>query len=199
MPVTTSDAKIYQSGFSGLTHTNIASFLKRTLTASEQTLVTQLIKDKEIALCVYTNRQFGYGSNFEYYETINGGFTRFVPYATPVATLEEIIVDGVDVTANYTVNEDYFIYDNSIIFETPIVSASNNRRAVKLTYTVRQFWADDIKNLLTKWVALEFLSSEDGGVNTNNVTFGNLSKGLNLDMFEKEKMSIIYRYTDFVV
>ena len=192
------DARIYQSGYSGLTYTSIQSFLKRTFTSAEQTLVASLIVDAEIMLCELTNRQFKYTSQ-EYYETLNGGFLKFMPFATPVSTLAGVTIDGVDVTDNYTLNTDYFVYDNYIVFESPLVSATDNRNAVKLTYTLRQFWGKDVENLLKKWVSLEFLSSENGGAKVDRFNFGNLSQDINHEALQKELDKLVFRYTDFEI
>lgn len=182
----------YQTGFSELTHANIAAFLKRTLTASEQTLVTSLIAEVERDLCRSCSRQFS--DTAEIVEEFGSGFNKFDLYNLPIASIVKIEVDGVDVTANYTEGEDYWIIDELYVrFETPIVS-QNLYTGVKITYTIRKFWGSDILLLLKKWVSYEFLNSENAGVGVNNFSFADLSKTFNVAQFEKEKQKLISYY-----
>lgn len=198
MPVTTADAKIYQTGFSGLSYTDIGKYLKRTILASEQELVTNLIKEKEFELCSQTNRQFLY-TNVEYWQKFNANITKVIPFNTPLNTLTKVEINGVDVTSQFILDYNYFIYDNYIYFKTPLVASQDYHNAVKLTYTIRQFWGDDIKNLLKKWVALEFLASENAGVNDSSRSVSGVNESLDLAGFEKEKREVIFRYIDFEV
>lgn len=198
MPTINADAKIYQTGFSGLTFTDIQTFLKRTFSTAEQTLATSLIKQKEYELCNLTNRQFLY-TGVEYYEKFNAPLVTVFPYATPLSTLVKIEVDGIDKTSLYVLGRDYYVYDNFFHFESPIVSAGNQHQAVKLTYTLKQFWGEDIKYLITRWVAVDFLASENGGVALSNMSFSGLSQGFDLATFNDDKHKIIFRYTDFAI
>lgn len=183
----------YQTGYSGLTHTDIAAFLKRTLTSDDQTLVTSLIAEVERSLCALTNRQFK--PSVDYYEEFGSGISEFELFNLPINSLTSIEVDGVDVTSNYTLGENYWIMDELYVkFETPITS-QNIYTGVKLTYQIRQFWGDDVKLLLKKWVAYEFLNSENAGVGVSNFGFSDLNKTFNLSQYEKEKEKIINYYT----
>jgi hypothetical protein len=200
------DGNLYQSsGFSGLTDTDIANFLKRTLSASEKTLVTSLITELESELCRATNRNFKVDSGgavpvpVQYYEYFNGGFTKIMPQNTPVDSLVAIEIDGVDKTSHYTENVNYWIYDNFIVFASPVVGTSHNLKSVKITYTIKKFWGDDVILMLKKWVAYEFLKSENAGVGNSSMSFAEVAQTFDLNNFIKERDKVIFRYTDFEI
>jgi len=183
----------YQTGYSGLTQADIATFLKRTLTTDEQTLVTSLITEVERSLCQMTNRQFK--SGVDYYEEFGSGHSNFDLANVPVSSLTTIEVDGVDVTANYDLAEDYWVMDELYIkFQSPITSA-DLYTGVKLTYQIRQFWGEDVKLLLKKWISYEFLNSENAGVGVSNFGFSDLNKTFNVSQYQREKEKIISYYT----
>ena len=196
--IPTSDAREYQTGYSELIATDIANYLKRSFNSADAILVTQLIIDKEFQLCSQCNRQFKV-TNQTYFEYFDAPRTKFIPYASPVSAVSEIMVNGVDKTSSYAVGQDYFIYDNLIAFYSPIIASTYSPRAIKLTYSLRQFWGQDVTNLIKKWVAVEFLNSENGGVATSQLSFSELSQSLDLGGFEKEKRQLIFRYSDFEV
>lgn len=183
----------FQIGYSGLSHTDIASFLKRTLTADEQALVTSLISEVERSLCQLTNRQFK--PSVDYFQEFGSGISEFELANVPISQLSEVSVDGVDVTENYTLGENYWIMDEIYIkFETPITS-QNIYTGVKLSYQIRKFWGEDIKLFLKKWISYEFLNSENAGVGVSNFSFAELNKVLNVSQFNRDKEKIINYYT----
>jgi hypothetical protein len=187
----------YQTGFSGITFADIALFLKRTLTASEQTLVTSLIAEVEREICRSTSRQFS--DTAEYYEEFRSGYSQFYLYNLPVASISLIEIDGVDMTSSYTEGSDYWILDEILIkFEVPIVS-QNLYTGVKLTYTIRKFWGEDIELLIKKMVAVNFLRSEDGGVALGSFSFADEAQQFNQRQFDIEKEKVINYYKSLSV
>ncbi|RMD67348.1 MAG: hypothetical protein D6822_08420 [Cyanobacteria bacterium J149] len=182
----------YQTGYTGITNTDVASFLKRTLTTSEQSLVDSLIAEVERSLCRECNRQFS--EITEYYEVFESGISQFDLYNLPISAITKIEVDNVDVTSNYTLASDYWIIDGLYVkFETPIIS-TDIYTGVKITYQIRKFWGDDIKLLVKKWAAYEFLNSENGGVGASSVNFSELSQTFNISQYQKEKEKVINYY-----
>ena len=111
----------FQTGFSGITNSDIALFLKRTLTTSEQLLVDSLITEVERSLCQATNRQFS--DTAEYYEEFESGIDQFELYNIPINEITKIEIDNVDVTADYTLATDYWIINELYVkFLTPLIS-----------------------------------------------------------------------------
>jgi len=96
-------------------------------------------------------------------------------------------------------NTNYFIYENTIIFTSPVVGATYPYNAVKIEYDIQKFWGEDVVNLLIKWVAFEYLNSENAGVAISNMNFDALSQNFDLAGFKKEKEEIIFRYTNFEI
>lgn len=195
----------YQTGFSGIKNTDIASFLKRSFDSSENDLATKLIQYIEEEVCRRTNRNFKIddGSEeanlIEYYEEFNAGATKYMPQNTPLNSLVKIEIDGVDKTSLYTEGTNYWVYDNFFKFETGLVSNVYADKAVKLTYTLRKFWGYDLVLMIIKWVAYEFLKSENAGVGVNNMSFADIAQSFDLRGFESEKDRVIGRYIDFEI
>jgi len=108
-------------------------------------------------------------------------------------------VDGVDKTSYYTENDNYWIYDNFIVFASAVVGAGYDQKAVKITYTLRPFWGSDLTLMLKKWVAYEFLNTENAGVGLNSMSFADMSQSFDVPRFMKERDKVIYRYSDFEI
>ena len=199
------DGKLYQIGFSGLEDTDISAFLKRSFTNTEKTLVDGLIKDAEEELCRATNRNFKIDDGaetptlIEYYEYFSADFLKVMVQNSPVNSMVKIEVDGVDKTANYTENSNYWIYDNFITFASAVVGTGYDQKAVKITYTLTKFWGRDVILMLTKWVAYEFLKSENAGVGISSMSFADISQNYDLRNFIKDRDKVIFRYTDFEI
>ena len=183
----------FQTGYSGITNAIIASFLQRTLTTAEQSLVDTLITDVEREICRETSRQFS--ETAEYYEEFGSGFNKFDLYNLPIESIEKIEIDNVDVTPSHTEGTTYWILDELYVrFETPLIS-QNAYTGVKLTYKIRKFWGKDIELLVKKMVAVEFLRSEDGGVALGNFSFSDTSQQFNQRQFNDNKKKVLDYYT----
>jgi hypothetical protein len=188
------DGKLFQTGFTGLQDSDIERFLQRKLNADQKIIITDLIKEIEYDFASQCNRNFDPAEI--YYETFDSIISRVMLYNTPLATLSKIYVDGVDVTSQYVLNTDYWVFENEIGFLTPVVSQSGYN-GVKLEYTIKQFWGDDVIRAIKKMVARNFLTSADGGLNQQTTSFSNISQSFDLAGFEKEWENIIFRYTNF--
>lgn len=199
------DGNLYQTGYSGLTDTDISTFLKRTFTASEKVLVNNLITDLEDELCRATNRNFKVDDGaddptlVQYYEYFTADFLKVMVQNSPVNSMVAIEVDGVDKTSLYTENVNYWIYDNYIVFSNTVVGTGYDLKSVKITYTIKKFWGRDVTLMLTKWVAYEFLKSENAGVGNSSMSFAEVAQTFDLNNFIKERDKVIFRYTDFEI
>jgi len=196
--ITAVDVRIPQTGYSNITYSNIALLLKRSLKVGDQKLITNLIIKEEYKLASRCNRQFAYSSKV-YYDTVDAGFSIFKPSTYPLSTLTKVLVDGVDKTSLYTENTNYWIKDRQIRFLVPIVSSSYAYNAVRLEYTIRQFWGYDVIDYLSKAVAVEFLASENAGVKLSNTSFADTSLTFDLNSFKSEQEDLIYRYSKPVI
>ena len=183
----------YQTDYSGITNSDIASFLKRTLTTSEKTLVNELITEVERSLCTATSRQFRTGVDYE--ESFGSGISQFELFNVPISSITAIIVDGVDVTSNYTLGTDFWVLDELYVkFKTPITS-TDLYTGVKIDYQIRKFWGEDIELLIKKWVSYEFLNSENAGIGVSNFSFSDLQKAFDTSKYLKDKERLISYYT----
>lgn len=183
----------YSVGYSAIVHGDIASFLKRTLTTADQTLVTSLIAEVEREICRQTRRQFHQVDTF--YEEYPTGVSKFLLSNVPIKAITKIIIDGVEKTSNYTENVHYWIIDGQYVrFQTPLVASQNPYTGVRIEYSIDQFWGDDVKNLIKKMVSYEFLNSENAGVGLSNESFSDQSAGFNVSRFHKEKDELFKYY-----
>lgn len=177
---------LYISGFSGLTHSDISTLIDKTLTAGQQTVVSDLITSIELFLCHQTNRQFH--TTHTYYETFNAGKYRYIPKNTPIKEVTKILLDSAtkyekDGESNtLTLGIDFFVYPNEIVFETLLSSGVNNRRALVIYHTIEAFWGEDVKLAIKRMVADLFLSSEYG---TKPITNLSISGGLSMGFDNK--------------
>jgi hypothetical protein len=199
------DGKLFQIGYSGLTDEDIASFLKRTFSESEKNLANKLIKGVESEFARLCNRNFLINNQatppapIEYYEYFNSGFVKVMPENNPIDKMVKIEIDGVDRTSEYIENNNYWVRGYYIQFASPVISANYPEKAVKITYTLKQFWGDDVILMLTKWVAYDFLKSENGGIGLSSMSFAEVGQNFDIKSFKEEKEKVIGRYTDFCV
>lgn len=199
------DGKLFQTGYSGIVSANIASFLKRTFSSSETTLTTLLITQIEAEFAKLCNRNFLINNGAtppiltEYYEYFNSGFTKVMPENTPINSMTKIEIDGIDKTSLYVENTNYWITSNFIDFSSPIVGVGYRQKAVKLTYTLKQFWGADVTLMLTKWISYEFLKSENAGIGNSSMSFADVSQNFDIESFSKDREKVIGRYTDFCI
>jgi len=170
---------MYTTGFSQLTNLDISTFLKRDFNDNEKEIVNNLITEIESQLCEECNREFDYLT--EYNEVFNSPAIRITPKNMPIKEVVSITSDGVEIT-------DYEIYNYYIEFE------EIKSKPIELTYEIEKFWGKNIILLLKKWVAYEFLNSENGGVFLSSMGFSEVSQVFDVNSFLKEKEKVIFKY-----
>ena len=170
---------------------NVAMLLQRTFSEDEKALIVDLISSAEDEFARQCNRNFD--DNRTYYEYFDNGFTKVTLLNTPIKTLEAIVVDGMNRTSNYTENTHYWIYDSFIRF-IEYLSGVSLFKAIRLEYTIKKFWGNDVKMLITKWAAYDFLTSDNAGVGQTSMSFEQISQTFNVDQFIKERETVIGRY-----
>lgn len=161
----------YQSGYSGLSHSDIAKFVHKTLTTDEQTIVTALIAQMEVTLARKCRRQFkdSLGTDNYYYDILSAGEDTLRVSSAPINSIYKIEVDGVtkylssDASYPLVLDTDFYVNDEDIEFVAIPTSSTRNKNAVKVYYTIRKFWGDDVVIALKRWVSEVFLSSEYAG------------------------------------
>lgn len=189
------NGKVFHTGYSLLTPANIASYLKRSFTNAETSIVEGMITSIEAEFALRCNRNFD--STLTYYEIFNGGFTTVMLKNTPISSLKKLYIDGVDKTSLYILDTNYFLYENTLVFVTPITGAKYPYNAIKIEYEMQKFWGEDVINLLKKWIGYEFLNSENAGIGVRSMSFDTLSQDFDITAFNKEKEDMIFRYTNF--
>lgn len=175
------DGSIYQSGWSGLTYTDIQGFNGKTIPSADQTPVANLIKSLEDYICRATGRQFLVVSGAEYYsETFTSGQKRYTLKGFPF-TIKKIIVNSVTVydsasplTGQYILNTDFYIKHNKIIFPNGL-GATGYYNDVEVQYQITQFWADDIKQAIVRIVSDIYLNKKNSGKSLSSYSFSGLS------------------------
>jgi hypothetical protein len=170
---------MHKTGFSGLTNLDISTFLKRDFNENEKHIVDDLITEIEDQLCEECNREFDY--NEEYVETFNPPAFKLVTDNMPIVSVESLKIGGVEST-------DYTIYNYYIEL------GEQTLETVELTYTIEKFWGKNIILFLKKWIAYEFLNSENAGVGLNSMGFADISQTFDVNHFLKEKDKTIFKY-----
>jgi len=165
-------ANLYLTGYSGLVYSDISGLTGKTLSAAEQAVVTNLIKEVESYLCSKTKRQFRVidsGSTKQiYHEVFDAGGYKYALHNFPIYRVQKIEVDGVTKyeaggsNNELTLGVDFFVYDDYIRFASSPVSSVDNRRALKISYELEQFWGDDVKLAIKRAVSEMYLSKEYG-------------------------------------
>lgn len=147
-----------QTGFTNIGYSEIATFLDTSFTTSEQAQVDLFIRSYESMLIKLCNRNFAYGDNTVYYETWDmDGRDVFYTYNYPIKEIKKIIIDGVtyyekdDADNKYLLNKDFFNDNDSIVFEN--ILNMRKRQAIKIYYTIDQFWGEDVILGIKQWVA----------------------------------------------
>lgn len=147
-----------QTGYTGLTYADIVSFLGVTVELSEQMEIESFIKAYEASLVKLCNRNFAHGDETVYFDTYDmDGRDTFYTYNYPIKEVQKIIIDGAtyyekDGTSNiYTLDTDFYNATDSVTFETLLTL--RKRQAMKIYYTIDQFWDDDVVLGLKQWVS----------------------------------------------
>jgi len=174
---------LFYSGYSGITAAQVGDFLGKTLSATEQSIVNSLVSSIELFLAKKCRRNFKYDLGSDTYEeTFDAGNVRYFFHNFPIKEVTKITIDSTDVyvkgggSNQYALGTDFFVYDDCIVFETVIPTSSNNdRRALKIQYSIEQFWGDDVILAIKQWVAQIFTTKEYGGKNATSFNFSGYS------------------------
>lgn len=195
MPTTTYESHQYPTGYSGLAHADIASFLQKTFTAAEQSAVTALIAEIESEISRRCDRAF-LVANSQYKELFDvpadkTSFRVKNPVINAVVTLKmegETIYDGTD-----TYDLRVHIYPNRV--EIPeIPDPEYQQNALEITYTIKQFWGDDVKLAIKRVVGQIILNAENAGVPLLTTSFGSMSETKDGQELNKHIDAVVKRY-----
>jgi hypothetical protein len=186
---------LYYSGYSGLTALQVASFLSKTLTTEEQQILNSIISAIELYIAKKCRRNFKYDLGADVYEeTFDAGNVKYYFSNFPIKEITKITIDSADVYVKggnnnqYELNEDFFVYDDYIVFETVIPTSSNNdRQSLKIQYNIDQFWGEDVVLAIKQWAAQIFSQKEYGGKNVSSFNFS----GFSLSFSESEIPSYV--------
>lgn len=188
--------KQYLAGYTSLSSTDLASFLRREFSAEEQAQADLAISAVEAEIATKCGRQFAYvdddDESIVYAEYFDLPGNVFFTHAFPVATIETVKVSGVE--QSLTENSDYFIYDSHLEFDPALFANNKGQKALYLEYTMRKFWGDEVAMLALKLAGQLWLSSEDGGMGKREISFASIRQVFDTDVFAKEINTIIKRY-----
>lgn len=196
--MSTFNPRQFLTGYSGIQSTDLARFLKRRFTAKEQALADDLIRHVEADFAALCERNFAFQDQsddpepIQYKERFDTGRVTYYPAAFPVQEIIEVKVAGQ--VQDLEENEDYFIYDDHIEFESALSSSGDHRRALEITYTIRKFWGDDVILAIKKCAGRLWLSSEAAGVHLSDRMFSSIRETFDNEAFEKEISQVVRRY-----
>lgn len=187
------DPTIYTTGYSGITADNLAEFLRREFSEQEQTQATVIIAQVEAEIANRCRRQFSYidseSEPIEYEEVFDLPATTVFTNAFPIASIEQIEVDGVVQTL--VANTDYYLYDSYIEF---VNGLSGYKRGLTLTYTIKKFWGDDLNTAILKMAGHLWLNAEDSGMGKREISFASIRQIMDTSTFENQIKAVVDRY-----
>lgn len=169
------------SGYSAITYTDIQTFINRTITSGEQTLVASLIASVESYIARLCDRQFKTATDFTDIFDVDG--QEYIFYNYPIKEVTKIVSGGVtlydktSITNTLVENTDYYVYDDRIVFEYEPEYTNSPRRALEITYNIEKFWGDDVTLVIKKWVSEMFTAKEFAGREMSNISVNGVSTG----------------------
>ncbi len=182
-------ANLFYSGYSELTPNDIGNFIGKELSSTEQAVINSLIQSMELHIARNCNRNFLHDlSGNSYYQVFDAGKKEYCTFNLPIKEITKIELDGdieydIEEESNdYVLGSDFFVYDEGITFYTITKSSINDRNALKIYYTIEEFWGEDVKLAIKRWVSEIFLSREYGGKKVTSFNFS----GYSLDFSEDE-------------
>ncbi len=199
-------ADLYQSGFSGLSNADIAAFTGKTLTSSEQTLADSLIKSCELYFARQCHRNFKDLGSDSYFEILDAGDDEYHFFNFPVKEVTKITLDSQTVydkiagSNTYTLNLDFFVYPEKIVFErvTPM-SSINNRRALKIYYSIENIVSEDLKLAIKQWASDLLLNREYAGKTVNSLNVPGLSLNFDANSIPSYVQQVISNYRKVLI
>jgi len=200
------NATLYYSGYSGITAQAVADFLGKTLTTTEQNIISSLISSIELFLAQKCRRNFKYDLGNDYYEEIfDAGFEKYYFHNFPVKEVAKITIDDSDVYIKgggsnlYELNKDFFVYRDYIIFRTIPQSSKDNSQALKISYNIEKFWGEDVELGIKQWVSQIFSQKEYGGKNISSFNFAGLSLSFNQGEIPEYIKALIRTYKKVLI
>lgn len=199
------NAKLYQTGYSKLTGNDIASFLGKTFSVEEKAVAEDLIESCEDHIARACRRNFLVKDNdnndVEYFETLDAGKYRYYLKNFPINTIKRIDLDGVqkydsdnEATYGLYLGSDLHVSDFEFTLDWLFTSARDDRNALKVYYTIEEFYGKDVSLAIKRFVAEIFSSRSYGGRQVNNISVPQLSMGFDNSKAEKYFKSIVSRY-----
>lgn len=199
---------LFLSGYTGLTHSDIANFTGKTLSAAEQTQVTSLIASIEDYISRQCRRNFVYatgGNDQSYFDTLDAGQDKYYLFNFPIKEVIKITVDDVikyeknGGSNTLVLGKDFFVYDNYVKFATIPYSTSDNRNALKIYYYIYQFWGEDIKLAVKQWVSDLILNREYAGKPLTSLNANGFSLNFDTDSIPSYIKSLIDQYKQVLI
>ena len=202
--MTIKDATLFYTGFSGVTHADISSFLGKSLSTAEQTLVGQLVLMIEDYIVHECRKNFYYvdgSTDQSYQEFLDGGEEEYILSNYPIKEVLKIIIDGVTkyekgVASQWTLGTDFFVYPYKILFEQ---ATDSEYRGLEIDYTIKKFWGDDVKFGIIQWIAEIVTSKEYGGRDVTSANVDGLSLSFNTKKLPDYISNLIARYKRYAI
>lgn len=195
MPVTTYENHQYPIGYSGLAHSDIASFLQKTFTTAEQSAVTALIGEIESEISRRCDRAFKVtDSQYKEVFDVPAQVDAFRTKNSPINSVVLITMEGETI---YEAEDDHglkvHIYPNRLVIPE-IPDPEYAERALEVTYTIKQFWGEDVKLAIKRVVGQMIISAENAGVPLITTSFGSMSETKDGQELNRHIDAVVKRY-----
>ena len=195
MPTTTYESHEYPTGYSGLAHADIASFLQKTFTAGEQAAVTALIAEVESEISRRCDRAFKVAES--QYKEVFDVPPQVDAFRTKHSPINSVVLMTMEGETIYEANDNHglkvHVYPNRLVIPE-IPDPEYAERALEVTYTIKQFWGDDVKLAIKRVVGQLILNAENAGVPLITTSFGSMTETKDGQELVKHIDAVVKRY-----
>jgi len=177
----------YQTGYSGVSATDVGSMIGVTPTVEEIVVLDKIIEYIEMYVCNYCNRQFESEVNV-YSQEIVGTGTKYYLSAYPINEIETITYDGDvvylkgDSDNQIELDKDFFVTDDYVLFENRLLGSYfyddlylfYNKKIV-FENTISRFWGNDLVMAIEQLAGNQFQGRDTGNKDISSLSTGTYS------------------------
>lgn len=180
----------YQTGYSGVTYTDIENLLGVTFDTTEQSVVSDMIKEVEHFVCSYCGRQFK--PDTTYTERIYISADNYFLSNYPIKEVTKIVVDDETYyekgqSSDWVLDEDFTVTRHEVKLAYPCASM---KRYIEFEYSISKFWGEDLVGYIKRQVAQMYLSKSYGGRKVENESIG----GHSVSFGEEDIKGVLSKY-----
>lgn len=197
------NGKLYHTGWSGVDASLVGSFIGRTLTAGETTILSTIVPALETTILTSIGRNLLDTSTDSYYEIRDAGASRYRLFNYPIKEVTKITLDGVTVyqkgvTSTWVLNTDFWVDEQTIDFDVSTESGVDNRNALVIYYTIEAI-GQDAKLALLQWASELILNREFAGKKLSNLSNNGVSMAFDTSTIPDYVQKVVDNYLKVLI